>query len=173
VDFERVIVLLTSFLLERRRPFAVIGGVALAAYGMPRLTLDLDLAVDATAQAELVAFLEQLGYQTLHRSSGYSNHLHADEELGRVDVVYLRGDTAERVFGEAKAVPGPGSETLPVPRPEHLAAMKAFAIRSDPTRRLQELADIRFLLELPGTDRGEVERAFRKVGLEGELAELA
>ncbi len=98
MDFERVIDLLDGFLAERRRSFVVIGGVALAAYGMPRLTLDVDLAVDAAAQEELVGFLERLGYQTLHRSNRYSNHLHSDEALGRVDVVYLRGETAERVF---------------------------------------------------------------------------
>ena len=43
---------------------AVVGGIALAAYGLPRLTLDLDLVVEARAQDDLIQFLESLGYKT-------------------------------------------------------------------------------------------------------------
>jgi hypothetical protein len=57
---------------------------------------------------------------------------------------------------------------VPVPKPEHLAAMKVHAIKNDPARRHQELADIRFLMSLPGVDRGEIRRYFESSGL-GEL----
>lgn len=173
MDFARVIRSLSECLAARGERFVVIGGVALAACGMPRLTLDLDLAVAASAQDGLVAWLEASGYQTLHRSTGYSNHLHADPERGRVDVVYLRGETARRIFAAARTVPGPGDTSIAIPCPEHLAALKAFAIRNDRSRRLQELADISFLLTLPGVDRAEIEDSFRRYGLEDELVELA
>jgi hypothetical protein len=172
MDFERVSGLLTDFLEAGGVPFAVIGGIALAALGMPRTTLDLDLAVDGVAQDDLIAFLESLGYETLHRSSGYSNHLHPMPDLGRVDLVYLRGETCKRVLGQVQRLVGPAGRMLPVPRTEHLAAMKAFAIRNDRSRRLRELADIRFLLQVPGTDRTEVEGYLRRYGLEEEIVEL-
>jgi len=46
--------------------------------------------------------------------------------------------------------------------------MKVHAIKNDPARRHQELADIRFLMGLPGVDRGEIRRYFESSGL-GEL----
>jgi hypothetical protein len=172
VDFARVLESVCGFLDQRGVRYAVIGGLGLAAYGMARTTLDVDLVVDGEAQEELVAFLSRLGYTTLHRSEGYSNHEHADPDWGGVDIVYVRGETSERLFEGARTVLGPRGRELPVPRPEHLAAMKVLAMKNDPTRTFQELADIRFLLELPGVDRGEVRGYFESHGLAERYREL-
>jgi len=163
---------MVRFLMGRQTPMAVIGGLSMAAYGMPRTTLDLDIVVPASVQDELVSFLEAMGYETLHVSSGYSNHVHDDDDLGRVDVVYVRGETADALFEDVRMVPGPGSCEVPVLRPEHLAAMKAFAMKNDPSRTFRELADIQFLLTLPGVDRGAIEERFRRYGLEGRFEEI-
>ncbi len=56
------------------------GALGLHAYGHDRATFDLNLATESTAQQPLVAFLEGLGYETVHVSSGYSNHAHADAD---------------------------------------------------------------------------------------------
>ena len=45
--------------------------------------------------------------------------------------------------------------------------MKALAIRNDPSRKLREMADIGFLLGLPGVDRRRARRFFAGYGLEG------
>jgi hypothetical protein len=165
VDFAAVLADISAELEGLGARHAVIGGVALAALGMPRTTIDLDLVTDAAAQDALIELLERRGYQTLHRSSGYSNHLHADARRGRVDVVYIRGDTAEQLFDGTEVLPGPGGGPIPVPRPEHLAAMKVLAMKNDPSRTFQELADIRFLLTLPGVDRDLVRDHFARHGL--------
>lgn len=68
---------------------AVIGVFGLHAYGLSRGTFDLGCAADSAAQPWLVASFESLGYETLHVSAGYSNHLHAMAALGGVDVVYV------------------------------------------------------------------------------------
>ncbi len=94
MDFAAVLDRLATFFEERRQPYAVVGGVALAAYGILRTTLDLDLAVDRAVQDDAIAFMAAAGYETLYRSEGYSNHLHSDADLGRVDFVYLRGETS-------------------------------------------------------------------------------
>lgn len=127
-------------------PWAVIGGLALAAHGAGRLTHDLDIVTERGAQKELVAYFESLGYETLHVSSGYSNHAHADSSMGRIDVVYVDGETARTLFAETaeeEIVPG---LRVRVPRAEHLIAMKLLAAKNDPTRRLQEMADIAALM---------------------------
>lgn len=173
MDFGGVLRRIATFLDARGEPWAVVGGVGLAALGLARTTLDLDLAVGESAQPELVSFLEALGYRTLYRSSGFSNHEHAESSLGRVDFLYLDPATARQLFDAAQELDGPGGLRVRVPSPEHLAAMKVAAMQSDPERAFQEMADIRFLLRLPGVNREQVRRYFVQHDLEERFRELA
>jgi hypothetical protein len=172
VDFERALREIDDFLDRRGTPWAVIGGLSLAALGFPRSTLDLDVVVSADAQDELVAHLEAEGFRTLHRSPGYSNHQHPDPVRGRIDVVYVRGETAEKLFASTLVTAGPRGMVLRVPKPEHLIAMKVLAIKNDPERLHQDLADIRLVLELPGVDVDEVRATFARHGLDERFDEL-
>jgi hypothetical protein len=172
MDFARVLALVTGFAAERGIRTALIGGLAMAAHGLPRTTFDLDLAVDGDHQDEVIRLLEANGYRTLHRSIGYSNHLHTDAAMGRVDLVFLRGATREAVFGSARSLDGPEGGLIAVASPEHLAAMKVVAMKNDPSRTFGELEDIRFLLSLPGVDRAAIEGYFVKRGLENRFREL-
>lgn len=172
MDYPSVLADLDRFFGAHDAPFAVIGGLGLRAYGLSRATYDLDIAAGAALQDELVDHLESLGYETLHRSPAYSNHLHEAGPMGRVDVVYVRGETAERLFGEAReaeVLPGIRSK---VPRPEHLIAMKVHAMANDPSRTFQELADVRHLLQQEGIDRKTVREAFERRGLLETYREL-
>jgi hypothetical protein len=173
VDFARVLKRIAGYLEGQKQPWALVGGLGMAAYGMQRTTLDIDLVVPGEIQDSLVGFLETEGYETIYRSTGYSNHVHDDPMMGRVDIVYVRGETAVQVFRAPRSVAGPGGVKVAVPRPEHLAAMKVFAMKNDPARTLRELADIRFLLELPDTDPEEVRRYFEKHGMGDRFDEIA
>jgi hypothetical protein len=164
MDFVAVGERLRRIFEETGVEYAVIGGFALLAHGIERATFDLDFVTVRDCQDQLILALEQQGYETLHRSTGYSNHLHAEHDLGRVDFVYVDRATADQLIASAKQVEVlPGFEAK-VPKPEHLAAMKVRALKNDPSREQQELADIRRLMELPGVDRSEIRRYFE--GLE-------
>ncbi len=152
MEFSRVIAEVAGFLGREHARFALAGAFALHAYGLSRATFDLDFVTEARVRERLVAFLEALGYETLHSSAGYSNHLHPKAELGRVDLIYVDGETARRLFESTGATLRLGGHELSVPRAEHLAAMKVHAMKNDPGRALQEMADIRFLLQLDGVD---------------------
>jgi hypothetical protein len=140
-----------------------VGALALHTYGYSRTTNDVDLLVGIEAQGRLIAFLEQRGFETLHRSSGYSNHLHADPALGRLDVIYVDEDTSGKIFTEARPASLAGISVV-VPKPEHLAAMKVHAMKNDPTRVFQEMADIQFLMRLPRVDRAQIRGYFEAAG---------
>jgi hypothetical protein len=170
VDHARVLATVAGFLQRQGCRYAVAGAFALHAYGLSRATFDLDFVTEDGAQEPLVRFLEALGYETLHRSEGYSNHVHGDAGSGRVDVVYVGGETARRLFDGARASAALAGH--PVPRPEHLAAMKVHAMKNDPERTLRELADIQFLLRLPGVDRAEVRGYFERAGLGARYDDL-
>jgi hypothetical protein len=68
--------------------------------------------------------------------------------------------------------PGPGGAPIPVSRPEHVAAMKAFAIKNDPRRSARELADIEALLHAPDVNRAEIREYLTRYGLEDLLERL-
>lgn len=173
MDFGKVLGVVSGFLEEKEARFAVIGGVALVALGLPRTTVDLDFIVDSSVQDELIGFLESRGYETLHRSSGYSNHRHADLAVwGKLDFVYVKGKTSQEIFASTKPAKGPGGFQMLVPKPEHLAALKVQAIKNDPERALQDLADVRFLLTLPGVDHYEIRDYFDRQGMGERFDEI-
>jgi hypothetical protein len=165
LDFERAIREVGSFFEREGFNYAIIGAFALHAYGMTRATRDLDFVTEFPAQQKLVVFLEALGYETLHVSSGYSNHLHQDPAMGRLDFVYVSGDTSRQLLGSAQKILVLGDLSVPVPRAEHLAAMKVQAMKNDPERTFQEMADILFLMQLPGIDKMEIRGYFERQGL--------
>jgi hypothetical protein len=74
----------------------LIGGMAMKAWGRARLTKDVDFAVDRANQDRLLIFAQSLGYETLHVSEAFSNHVHPETRYGRLDFMYLAGETASR-----------------------------------------------------------------------------
>ena len=172
MDFGHVFSTVAAFLENEGFPVAVVGAMALHAHGITRATQDLDLLTDAAARPKAVAFLESLGYETLYASEGYSNHLHVDPSLGRVDMIYVSGDTRRQIFEESRTRISLGGRAATIPRPEHLVAMKVQAMKNDPGRAFQDLADIRSLLLLPGVDGAEVARYFDRAGLREKLDEI-
>lgn len=163
---------LRSFLDGLNAPVAIVGALALGAYGVARATRDLDLVTVKTAQTALVSFLESLGYETLHLSTGYSNHLHAEGARGRVDVIYVDAPTAERLFATARELEVLTGLSLLVPKPEHLIAMKARAIKNDSSRKLQDMADVQSLMRATKLDREEARGYFRSLDLEHLFEEI-
>lgn len=163
MDLAAVLGDVGGFLDREGIPFAIVGALALHSYGYSRATNDVDLLVDADAQRSLIAFLEDHGFETLHRSEGYSNHVHPDPALGRLDVIYVDRPTRERIFAEARRA-SLGGRTITLPKPEHLVALKVHAMRNDPSRAFQDMADIQFLVKLPGVDRDEIRRYFEEAG---------
>jgi hypothetical protein len=172
VDFSRVIDEIAGFLTRENTRFALAGAFALHAYGLSRATSDLDFVTEAGIRERLVDHLESLGYETLYVSSGYSNHLHPDAEMGRVDLIYVDGETARQLLEGSGVTLRLGNHELRVPRAEHLAAMKVHAMKNDPGRALQEMADIRFLLQLDGVDEAEIRDYFEKAGLGDRFDEI-
>ena len=141
------------------------GGFALAAWGSTRATADLDLVVDDSAREDLLPRLAAEGFETLFTSEGFTNLLHGNPALGRLDLIWVEGETSRKLFGAAAERVGPGGRTVLVPRPEHLVAMKVRAIQGRPTRALRDAPDLAFLLALPCIDDNAAREPFARAGL--------
>ena len=160
--FDRVLTTFAEFFARENLRYALIGGLAVHAWGRVRPTKDADFAVDRTHTPRIVAFTESLGFATRYSSDAFSNHQHEDPDWGHVDFMYLNGDTADRVFRaavEREVVP---ERLMPVASPEHLAMMKALAMKNFPHRALYEGEDVRILLSTPGVDRDAVREYFAR-----------
>ena len=165
MQFERALATWKEFFEREGIRYALVGGLAVHAWGRSRLTKDVDFVVDSSSRETVLAFAESLGYETLHVSAAFSNHQHADSALGRVDFMYASGETAERIFRAVTVKPVIGELTAPVASPEHLAMMKGIAMKQFPHRALYEGEDVRVLLNVPGVDRDAVREYYRQHGL--------
>ncbi|MDL1961858.1 MAG: nucleotidyltransferase family protein [Deltaproteobacteria bacterium] len=164
MKFKKVFQLLIEFFERERIDYALIGAFALKAYGYVRATQDVDFIVRQKNQKKIIANLESLGFETIYSSKGYSNHIHHLSDLCRIDFVYVKGDTAETIFNETAKLLVLGNLTLPVVKPEHIVALKVFAMKNDPERALREMADIKELLNLPEINLQKVQKYFEKYG---------
>jgi hypothetical protein len=172
LDFARVFREVKGFFEREQLSYALAGAFALYAYGLSRATSDLDFVTESSAQARLVSFLESQGYETLHLSAGYSNHVHRDPTMGRLDFIYVGGDTSRKLFESCRSLPVMEGMCIAVPRPEHLTTMKIHAMKNDPQRTFQEMADILFLLRLPGIEAEEIRGYFEKEGMTEKYDEI-
>jgi hypothetical protein len=163
--FDEVLRLFAGFFEREHIRYAIAGGLAIHAWGHSRTTQDIDFIIEGEARDRVIAFAESSGYRTLHASQGYSNHGHPAETFGRVDLMYVYGVTADRVFADAAPRFIAGDVEAPVPKPEHLIAMKVQAIKNAPRRVSIDVPDIAYLLRLPGVDRDAVRDYFDRAGL--------
>ena len=145
--------------------FALAGGVAVAAYGVQRSTLDLDLVVAGVDADKAVAVLERLGFTTIRRSEGFSNHLRG-EGGERIDLLFVAEPTASALFARATRQSLFDEMSVAVVHPEHLVAMKLFALQQNPERQAIDLEDVRALLLKGLVDSSIVSGYLVRYGLE-------
>jgi len=172
MNFKDTLKFLIDFFEKEHIDYALIGAFALKAYGYTRATQDIDIVARRKDQNKIVAKLEAIGFETIYRSSGYSNHVHPISKAGRLDFVYVAGKTADTLFKAVRELLLLGDIRVAVVSPEHLVALKLFAIKNNPQRLLRDLADIKYLLDLPGVSKPEIKKAFEKYGLMDKYHEL-
>jgi hypothetical protein len=162
MQFEEVLRTFSEFFERGSIRYAVIGGLAMRAWGHVRSTQDVDFVVEQQSKRALVAFAEKEGFETLYVSDGYSNHVRGAD---RVDFMYVDPATGDDIFNDAQRREVISGVQLNVAKPEHLSAMKAIAIKYNPRRGWRDVDDVLFLLRLPGVDRRFIRDYFERKGL--------
>ncbi len=165
MNFRKVFETLVSFFEKKDIDYALIGAFALMAYGYARFTRDVDFIVRKEDKGQIIAFIESLGYETVYVSEGFSNHVHPISSLGRIDFLYISESTAHKIFSEVRRLKLFKNINLPVASPEHIVALKVFAIKNDPERLHSEMADIKALVDMNIVSEDTVKRYFKKWNL--------
>ena len=163
--------LITDFFRKEKIDYALIGAFALHAYGYTRATQDIDFITMIENQEKIVTFLESIGFETLNQTKGYSNHLHPVGSM-RFDFVYISGDTAETIFKSVMNKNVFEDDNIPVVSPEHLIALKLFAIKNESRRKLKELADIKEIYAHTKVEKSLVNEYLKKSDLEEYYNEI-
>jgi hypothetical protein len=144
--------------------YAIIGAFALYGYGYARATMDIDFVTLLKYQGTAIKYLESIGFETTHRSSAFSNHLHPLGNL-RVDIMYVDEKTGKKLFSAVTRRTILKDVIVPIVAPEHLLAMKLFSASNDPDRTLKDLADVKELIKNTSLDAELVKQSFAKYGL--------
>ena len=152
MDFEHVLTELLEAFAQQRIRYAVVGGFALGALGVPRMTMDLDFLVHQDDLDALHTILTTRGYQRSGRTDNVSQYVHSTRAGGVIDILH-----AFRAFSVAmlqRTRPHPifdGRRTIQVVSPEDLIGLKVQAMANNPHRAAQERADIESLAGHYGT----------------------
>ncbi len=129
-----------SLLETNQIDHALIGGLALACYGSTRSTIDLDLLIHEDHKNILKTLFTKNGFNLIHESDEVLQF----SGVGYVDVILARRPISQKILSEANLG---GPEGIKFVKTEDLIGLKIQAYSNDPTRELQDKADIQFLIE--------------------------
>jgi predicted nucleotidyltransferase len=171
MDLRNVLIEVHDALREASIEHALISGLALAAHGAARATVDLDLLAEAERADDVERIARERGYECLHRSAHVANFASADASRGRVDFLFARQADGRAML--ARAVPHTIlGHRIRVVDASDLIGLKVQASSNDPYRRHIDLADIGRLLEVAEVDLARVREYFRLFDREKELDAL-
>lgn len=123
-------------------PYALIGGLALAAHGVQRATQDVDALIRVEDRDDAVAALATRGLR-VGAETRETVHLVG---AGAVDLLLARRPASRAMIDRAQAT----NRSVKVVAIEDLIGLKIQAYVNDPRRARRDLADIEALLRLPG-----------------------
>jgi len=171
MDLRSVLLEIHSALREASIAHALIGGLALAAHGAGRATIDLDLLADGDRADDIDRILRERGYECLLRNEYVANYVAATPERGRVDFLFAQLARGRAMLARAALHTILGAQ-IRVADAADLIGLKVQSSSNDPSRRYLDLADIDRLLRSATVDLARVRDYFRLFDREKELDAL-
>ncbi len=154
-DLERSLHHVASYLADRGRPWALVGGLAVAIRAQPRLTRDVDVAVATADDAEAESFVSSLlgeGYGVVaiveHELSGRlatARLEHPSWSGTLTDLLFASCGIEPEIAAAAELLEALPDLRVPVARVGHLMAMKLLA---EGERRPFDRADLLALAQV-------------------------
>ncbi len=156
-------------------PHLIIGGNALAHYGLPRFTRDIDFLVPKNDGDRWNSLLTQQGYQCYHAVGAFMQFEFPGQAMAPVDLMLVDAETWQKLRASARQESIHGETLAWWPAPLHLIALKLHAWRSPHRANRQQdwndltglLREFHFDLEDP-----EVSETILRYGGEVALLEL-
>jgi Uncharacterised nucleotidyltransferase len=146
MDFKTVLASLLKRFDDRKIRYGLIGGFAMGLWGAARATVDLDFLVNREDMEKVSQIMKELGYERVFTSENVSQFRSALKLFGEVDFLHaFRQASVEMLDGAVEKEIFGGESKIKVLRPEHMIGLKLQAVKNDPSRKEQDLADIEAL----------------------------
>lgn len=175
MEFDLVLKRLLREFKEEKVRYALMGGFALGALGIPRATFDLDFLVNREDLDKIDRILKALGYELYFRSENVSQYKSSDPKMGNLDFLHafrkislemLNRAMRKKIFNQ--------KEVINVLEPEDIIGLKIQALANDPGRKTKEIADIEAILDLykDKLDWERIREYFKLFEMEDEFEKL-
>jgi len=149
MNFELVLEKMIPEFKKNRIRYALIGGFALGAWGIPRATMDLDFLIHKEDLNKLDKILTKMGYKLRFRSENVSQYKSNKKDLGTLDFLHAFRKISLQMLARAESKEvQKGKLNIRLASPEDIVGLKIQAMANDPRRKLKELADIEAILRL-------------------------
>ena len=153
MDFRLVLEKILTAFREQNIRYALMGGFALGAWGVPRGTVDIDFLAACDDMEKVDAIMKGLGYECRYRSENVSQYISPVRIFGEVDFLHAFRSHSLAMLERAEVVKMfGGSMPVNVLKMEDLIGLKAQAIANDERRKTGDLADIESLMAVKGSD---------------------
>ncbi len=130
----------TSALEKERIPYAIIGGLAVFAYGGERTTFDVDFLVHGEHRANILKISHQLGLKVVHENQEVMQF----SGSAQIDVLFANRPLSQDMLLRVHKI---GELPYPVVRAEDLIALKIQAYKNDASREFVDKGDILTLMK--------------------------
>jgi hypothetical protein len=147
MDFKNVLDKLLTAFKEQDIRYALMGGMALGAWGVPRGTVDIDFLVHRDDIEKIDGIMKALGYECKHKSDNVSQYLSPLKIFGEVDFLYaFRTHSLSMLQRTEEKKMFDGTVTVKVLKIEDLIGFKLQGMVNDESRQGIDLPDIESLM---------------------------
>ncbi len=174
MDFKAVLKELLTAFYEHNIRYALMGGFALGAWGIPRATVDIDFLVNRDDTEKVHGIMTGMGYECRYRTENVSQYISPFKIFGEVDFLHAFRSASLRMLQRAEDKEIFNGINIRVLKPEDLIGLKVQAIANDERRKNIELSDIESLMAEfgKGLDWPLIEEYFELFGFDELLKEL-
>lgn len=143
--------------------YALIGGLAVSLWSVPRSTVDVDFLILKDDVEPVAAIMEKHGYECRYRTENVSQYVSPLRIFGEVDYLHAFRDASVAML-KRTAIKNifSGALKINVLQPEDLIGLKLQAMKNDPGRTSIDTADIKALMQVHGgcLDLGLIKKYF-------------
>lgn len=158
--------ILSSLFKKHRVRIVLVGGYALIANKVQRMTFDIDFLMTETDYSKIEQDVIKMGYSVLNRQDAFVQLKSDKKGLRDLDFLISDSDTVESLISHGKEISIAG-ERFVVPSPMHLIEMKLHSIANNKNRELKDIPDIVQLMRMNAIDPKEkrISNLFKKYHL--------
>lgn len=173
MDLKKALALIVAEFEKNDVKYAIIGGFAIGALGIPRSTIDLDFLVPSDALHRVEAIMLAMGYKKVFCSENASQYVSPSAEMGEVDFLHAFRPISIKMLTEAETVTVFGKEArVKVLKAEDIIALKLQSINNNPARLEKDNSDIEELMKSRRLDWGSLKTYFELFGMGKRFLEL-